>query len=99
MNMILTVDLEDWRTALIHGDPDGHLGYPGVDMESITKVSNIILAKLDAFAAKATFFVIGNVLREMPDLVETISERGHEVAYHTFPATSSRSRSKETQRL
>jgi len=81
--VMLTIDLEDWRTALIQNKPDEHLNDPGVDKEFIAKVTNIILAKLDASAAKATFFVVGNVLREMPDLVATISEKGHEVAYHS----------------
>jgi len=81
--IVLTVDLEDWRTALIHDKPEEYLDDPGVDKEFITMASNIILAKLDASSAKATFFVIGSVLREMPDLVAAISERGHEIAYHS----------------
>ncbi|HET9591791.1 MAG TPA: polysaccharide deacetylase family protein [Solirubrobacterales bacterium] len=41
-----------------------------------------ILDALDAAGAKATFFVVGEQMRDAPDLVPEILARGHEVGVH-----------------
>lgn len=41
-----------------------------------------VLDLLDEFGAAATFFVLGWVARNEPDVVRRIAERGHEVASH-----------------
>lgn len=43
-----------------------------------------ILDTLDLFNVKATFFLIGKGVEANPSLAYTISERGHEVASHTY---------------
>ncbi|MHC5111707.1 MAG: XrtA system polysaccharide deacetylase [Planctomycetota bacterium] len=41
-----------------------------------------ILALLERYEVKATFFVLGWVARQRPDLVQRISHRGHQIACH-----------------
>jgi peptidoglycan/xylan/chitin deacetylase (PgdA/CDA1 family) len=43
-----------------------------------------ILELLDRFQAPATFFVIGEQAKKLPELIEKIRARGHEVANHTL---------------
>jgi len=43
-----------------------------------------ILALLDEFQAKATFFVVGEYAERFPQLVRTMIAKGHEVGNHTF---------------
>lgn len=64
-----TLDLEDHR-------PDEHaeLRYPAA--------TRTVLAHLAAHDITATFFVIGEVAREQPDLVREVAAAGHEVALH-----------------
>jgi len=41
-----------------------------------------VLDLLDAYGAKATFFVIGYKARQYPELIRSIAERGHEIGLH-----------------
>jgi peptidoglycan/xylan/chitin deacetylase (PgdA/CDA1 family) len=41
-----------------------------------------VLALLDEFGFKATFFLIGQRVRHYPDLAKAIAERGHTIASH-----------------
>jgi polysaccharide deacetylase family protein (PEP-CTERM system associated) len=43
-----------------------------------------ILDILDASAARATFFIVGWVAEQFPDLVREIAARGHEIGSHGF---------------
>ncbi|MGG1401564.1 polysaccharide deacetylase family protein [Bacillus salipaludis] len=43
-----------------------------------------ILTVLDQFHAKATFFLIGNELRQHPDLGQKIAAAGHQIGNHTY---------------
>lgn len=43
-----------------------------------------ILALLDEFHAKATFFVVGEYVERFPQLIRTMIAKGHEVGNHTF---------------
>lgn len=42
-----------------------------------------ILAILDEFDVKATFFVVGKNIDQSPDVLREIAERGHEIGNHT----------------
>lgn len=42
--------------------------------------TNRALELLDALGVRATFFVLGSIAEEMPELVRAIADRGHEVA-------------------
>lgn len=43
-----------------------------------------ILDILDRYQAKATFFMIGERMKEYPGVVKEVSSRGHVIANHTF---------------
>lgn len=43
-----------------------------------------VLDALDAVGAKATFFVLGRLAKQLPGLVREIVARGHEVGNHSF---------------
>lgn len=48
----------------------------------IFQSTNKLLELLDRYNTKATFFVLGSVAREFPELVEKIYQEGHEIASH-----------------
>jgi len=49
-----------------------------------TKNVDDILALLDTYDAKATFFLIGNEIERNPELAEKIAEKGHQLGNHTY---------------
>jgi polysaccharide deacetylase family protein (PEP-CTERM system associated) len=79
----LTIDLEDWRCAL---NPEPEADYrlrPSLNEEYVRESAGAILRELDAVGAKATFFVLGEVARAVPEVVKDLVRRGHEVASHS----------------
>jgi len=42
-----------------------------------------ILKTLDKYNAKATFFVVGAWIEQYPDMLKTISQKGHEIGNHS----------------
>ncbi|MCX6644318.1 MAG: polysaccharide deacetylase family protein [Candidatus Bathyarchaeota archaeon] len=75
---ILTVDVEDWYHGISRyvevPSPKSRLQYS----------LPIILDLLREYRAKATFFVLGEVAQNFPELVERIVAEGHEVGCHGF---------------
>lgn len=73
---VLSFDLEHWHSATLLteavSDPADRI------VESVERV----LALLEARGVNATFFVVGEVAREYPDLIARVAEAGHEVASH-----------------
>ena len=74
-----TVDLEDW--------------YQGLEIESsswdnyesrVEEATSGLLALLDHYQVKATFFVLGYVAEKYPQLVKQIAESGHEIGSHGY---------------
>ena len=69
----------------------------GIDLESVTKrldqkpgfkedllsSTSRYLELLKEYNAKATFFVVGDVAREQPDVVRLVMDAGHEIACHS----------------
>jgi len=49
-----------------------------------TKNVDDILALLDTYNAKATFFLIGNEIEKNPELAEKIAKNGHQLGNHTY---------------
>lgn len=49
-----------------------------------TKNTDDILSLLDAYGAKATFFLIGNEIEKNPQLAEGMVEKGHQLGNHTY---------------
>lgn len=48
------------------------------------EITDWVLAQLEAYDAKATFFCIGNNIAEQPEIFEKIIDLGHAVGNHTF---------------
>ena len=76
---ILTVDLEDWRRIATRKFT-GRTVVPGRELEEQTAR---MLSILSAARVRATFFIVGEVARFFPDLVNRIEEGGHEIALHS----------------
>jgi polysaccharide deacetylase family protein (PEP-CTERM system associated) len=77
MKNILQIDLEDWYCDI---DPnDWHRQEPRV-----VGATEKVLSILDDGGSKATFFVLGHVAEQFPDLIKTIAGKGHEIATHGY---------------
>jgi peptidoglycan-N-acetylglucosamine deacetylase len=50
----------------------------------ITENTEQILKVLSSNNVKATFFILGRIARDIPDLVKKISQEGHEIASHSL---------------
>ena len=77
---LLSIDLEDWHQLVCRkitsktASPSSHL----------LRQTDILLNLFDQFKKKATFFVVGRVAEQFPDLVKRISNQGHEIACHGY---------------
>jgi len=78
---VFSVDLEDWFHVL---------DSPGVpplaewaSCESRVRANaQVLLDEFDARGVRCTFFVLGWIAQQQPNLVKEIAERGHEIASH-----------------
>jgi polysaccharide deacetylase family protein (PEP-CTERM system associated) len=81
---ILSFDVEEhWRIEAARGlsfDSDQRAYYAG----RVGPSTRWILDQLERHDQKATFFVVGVLGREQPDLVRDIHRAGHEVASHSW---------------
>jgi len=72
----ISFDLEHWYTATLLRenvtDPADRVG----------RSVRIVLELLDEFDTTATFFVVGEVAAEYPELIRTVAADGHEIASH-----------------
>jgi polysaccharide deacetylase family protein (PEP-CTERM system associated) len=76
----LSIDLEEWyHSELVGGRRSNSSQAP--------KATKPILDLLDRYQTKASFFVVGEVAEQAPDLIQSIFERGHEIGCHTFSHT------------
>ena len=80
MKNILTIDLEDWY-QLTYFQFTGNLLPPG---DSIFRQLDCLLNLLNEYKTKATFFVLGLVAEDHPDLIKSIVAQGHEIASHGY---------------
>lgn len=78
--VVVTVDTEFFDSAYLFSDdrpepPDSarELGVEGVEF---------VADLLERHGARGTFFVLGEVAQQLPDLVSDLRERGHEIASH-----------------
>lgn len=81
MKNIFSVDVEE----------DYHLNYPSMrhlnnqsSNGKIVKNVNDLLAACSEYGAKATFFFLGSVAEQYPQLVRLVQAEGHEVASHGY---------------
>ena len=79
----LTIDLEDYYhasafqeqmpTETWHSQPS-----------RVDRNTNLLLDWLDESGCKATFFILGWVAEQQPDIIRKVAERGHEIACHSL---------------
>ncbi|MEW6139813.1 MAG: polysaccharide deacetylase family protein [Thermodesulfobacteriota bacterium] len=82
MSNYLTIDLEDWYQGLTHTSllVDQWNRYE----KRIRKGCDWLLETLDRNGIRATFFVVGVVAEEHPQLIREICLLGHEVGLHGY---------------
>lgn len=80
---ILSIDYEDWFTTshyrhIVNDDNKKYL---------LDKPTHQILEILEKSSTQATFFVLGQVAIDRPELIEKIAQQGHEIASHGYSHT------------
>ncbi|UCD57250.1 MAG: polysaccharide deacetylase family protein [Candidatus Hydrogenedentota bacterium] len=73
-----SVDLEDWY----HPELVVRAGGIARPRPRIEKATRNILSLLERMKQRATFFVLGEVARKYPELIQQIHDDGHEIACH-----------------
>jgi polysaccharide deacetylase family protein (PEP-CTERM system associated) len=79
----LTVDLEEWWS--VHSF--NHLFKSGnheIPEDRIDKGLLILLDLLNAYNVKATFFILGRVAENHPDIIKEIAGKGHDIGTHGY---------------
>ncbi len=84
MKNALSVDLEDWFCA-----HNLRIPMDEWDRRDLRVVANTrrILDLLDDHSVQATFFVLGWIAERVPELVQEIEARGHEIGTHGYSHT------------
>jgi polysaccharide deacetylase family protein (PEP-CTERM system associated) len=77
------VDLEDWYTSAYLRDYLGHQA----PIKRIEETTQKILTIFDKHKVSATFFVLGHLVEEYPELIKRIHSKGHEIASHGYSHT------------
>lgn len=80
MKNIFSIDLEDWY-QLAHRRVTGEL-LPARD--SVYRQADVILEMLRETSTRATFFTVGMMAEQFPDLIRRIAGEGHEIACHGY---------------
>lgn len=81
MKNVFTVDLEDW----FHANYEDGLFQNNAAVASTVEVNtDIFLRYFRQYHHTATFFVLGFVAEQHPDLIRRIASEGHEIASHGY---------------
>ena len=80
---ILTFDIEEWFHILDHGSTKTEADWQGFESR-IHRNMDTIFEILEQRNLKATFFCLGWVAREYPEVIKRIDENGYEVASHSY---------------
>lgn len=76
----LSIDLEEWyHSELVEGRRSS--------IPRVAEATRPILDLLDRYQTSASFFVVGEVAEQHPDLIQSIFQRGHEIGCHSFSHT------------
>ena len=79
---ILTFDIEEW----FHIHDTNWVSentWPALDIR-VLKNTDLILDFLEKHKLKATFYILGWIAEQYPDLVKKIAAAGHETGYHSW---------------
>lgn len=83
MKNALTIDLEDYYHVSAFNEHVPRQEW-GAKESRVERNTNVLLDLLDEAACKATFFTLGWVAEEHPDVVRSVAQRGHEIACHSL---------------
>ncbi|RZV38734.1 MAG: DUF3473 domain-containing protein [Candidatus Acidulodesulfobacterium acidiphilum] len=88
-NNVISIDYEDWY----HGLTSTSKKFENWNEfeKRIEYSTNLLLNILKAHNITATFFVLGILAKERPDLIRKISAEGHEIGVHTYQHSSVKS--------
>src|SRR6187455_850124 len=75
---ILTFDIEEWYTYELY--PKGGKDYY---LPIINQYLDDVLDLLDEIDTSATFFCLGVIARNYPEIIKKIDSRGHEIGCHS----------------
>jgi len=81
MHNVLTVDVEDWYHVC---EPGKAVSVPPREAWRVRKNLVKILELLSGHGQKGTFFMLGSVAENDPDLAQMICSAGHEIASHGY---------------
>ncbi len=79
----LTIDVEDYYMVSAFADTVKFEDWPGY--ESRVEMNTYrILDLLDRYSVRATFFILGWIAEQKPNVIKEIHKRGHELASHGY---------------
>ncbi|HSM12868.1 MAG TPA: polysaccharide deacetylase family protein [Thermoanaerobaculia bacterium] len=81
MGTAVSVDVEEWYHSCWEPEYVDPVRRPALP-EELDRLIPALVHRLDELGARATFFVLGEVARRLPDRVREIARAGHEVACH-----------------
>jgi polysaccharide deacetylase family protein (PEP-CTERM system associated) len=84
-----TVDLEDWYHGLTSTNRQPDL-WPDLDSRIVDN-TEFLLDLLATYSLQATFFVLGKVAEQHPNLVRHVAAAGHEIGVHGYAHVDTRS--------
>lgn len=89
-NLSITVDVEDWyhipsvcgSSFSVYKNVSEFFEKWNERYDYLSEPTKRTLDLLDEFKITATFFIVADIAKHYPGLIESISERGHEIACH-----------------
>ncbi len=79
----LTIDLEDYYHVSAFRDRLSPSDW-GSQPSRVERNTDLLLDLLDVAACKATFFTLGWIAEQHPQLIRSVADRGHEIACHSY---------------
>lgn len=76
----LTIDVEDYHNIFARD----RLKQEGPPTEAVVRNTHRLLSLFERHAARGTFFTLGEVARDYPELIREIAAAGHELGVHGF---------------
>ena len=77
---LLGIDFEDWYHPQLIQPYVKNLKHEPVMFQGLEKIIEL-LRKTETYA---TFFMVGELLKHQPSMLDVITENGHEIAFHTM---------------
>ena len=75
---------DDAGRLLVCFDFEGSFGMPYDVPYDMNKAAGLILEQLAQYQAHAVFFVVGRIVEEHPDIVQSMAAGGHEIGLHGY---------------